>query len=134
MRNQIGIQFLIGLLWCSVLVFGKSSFVGEWQSRPNPVTGKPSITVNILASRNSLNGTVILVNPDGSKTEFTILRPELSGMVLRFQTNDAGAIFLWRMTLEQDGRAAILRGGDRRPAMRGQSGELLIEERVIKKR
>ncbi len=134
MKALISVPFLMGMLCCSVIASGNSKFVGEWQTRISPVTGKPSITVNVLANGNTFNGTVVFVNPDGTEIEMTLLSPELKGRTLTFQTNDGGMIYVWRMTLKLNGREGVLHGSDRRPAMRGQSGELVIEEPIVKKR
>ncbi|MBS1853115.1 MAG: hypothetical protein JST79_19600 [Acidobacteria bacterium] len=120
------------LLTLSVAVQAQTQFVGQWQTRTSPVTGKPTVTVNIAEKENSLNGTVILVNPDGTQRELPILSPEVGGKELQFHTDDEGATFDWRLTLKKGNRRAFLHGSDRRAAKGGQGGEMVIDEEVVK--
>lgn len=133
MKTVGGVALFGVLVTLSVAALAQTQFVGKWQTRTSPVTGKPTITVSITEKENSLNGSVVLVNPDGTQRELPILSPEVGGKELQFHTYDQGTTFDWRLTLKKGNRKACLHGSDRRPAKGGQSGEMVIDEEVVKK-
>jgi hypothetical protein len=126
------LSFLVALICLPLVALAQSQFVGKWQTKTSRVTGKPTITVNIVESENKLSGTVVLVNPDRSEMEMPILSSELKGETLEFETSLQGTPFDWRLTLKKGSREALLHGSDRRPSKGGQGGEMVIDEPVLK--
>jgi hypothetical protein len=133
MRTTINLSFLAAVICFSIVALAQSQFAGKWQTKTSRVTGKPTITVNIVESQNKLSGTVILVNPDRSDMEMPILSSELKGETLEFETNLQGTTFDWRLRLKKGSQEAVLHGSDRRPSKGGQGGEMVIDEDVVKK-
>jgi hypothetical protein len=133
MRTAINLSLLAVMICFSVVVLAESQFAGKWQTKTSRVTGKPTITVNIVETESKLSGTVVLVNPDRSEMEMPILSSELKGSALEFETKLQGTPFDWRLTLKKGGREAVLHGSDRRPSKGGQGGEMVIDEDVVKK-
>ena len=133
MRTAGSLSLLAAVIWFSVVALGQSRFVGKWQTKTSSMTGKSTITVNIVEAENKLSGTVILVNPDRSEMEMPILSPALKGETLEFETSLQGTPFDWRLSLKKGGREALLHGSDRRPSKGGQGGEMVIEEEVVKR-
>jgi hypothetical protein len=134
MRTMHSLSFLAVLICFSVVALAQSQFVGEWQTKTSRLTGKPTITVNMIESENKLSGTVVLVNPDRSEMEMPILSPALKGKTLEFETSLQGTPFDWRLTLKKGDASGFLHGSDRRPGKGGQGGEMVIEERVFKRK
>ena len=99
-------------------------FVGTWEIRKSPTTGRINLTVNIVQADDTVSGTVMFINPDGTTTELPISHPEFKGTALDFQTQDRDVIMHWSLTIG-NARGGILRGNEH---------ELLIEEEVKKKR
>jgi len=99
-------------------------FLGTWEIRKSPTTGRVNLTVNIVQSLDTLGGSVTFINPDGTTTQWPISRTELKGTVLDFQTLDHDAIMHWSLTVT-NARSGVLHGDE---------GELLIEEKVKRKR
>ena len=132
MKTICAISCLMIMVCSPVLACAQEHFVGKWQTRTNPRTGKPTITVSITASDKLLSGNVVLVNPNRTQIEVPILNPHVSENTLRFRTNDHGTIFDWWLTLENSGAKGVLHGADHRPAKGGQNGESVIEEDVFK--
>jgi VWFA-related protein len=85
---------------------------GTWQSKINPVTGKPSVTLHISASEGVAGGTIVLVNPDGGDLTSAILNPSsLAEKALTFTTTfQNGKTFSWHFQLARDGEKARLHG------------------------
>ena len=133
MRTLVSLSFLGVVICFSVVGLAQSQFIGKWQTRTSSISGKPTITVNVIEIEKKLSGTVVLVNPDRGQLEMPILNPQLKGETLEFETNLQGTPFDWRLTLKKGGREACLHGGDRRPSKGGHGGEMVIEEDVIKK-
>ena len=124
MRNAGAISYLAMIAWLSVSALAQNQFIGTWQGRISPASGKHSITVDIAVKEGRIGGTVVLVDGfDGSETESPIINPELSGSALKFETNVKDAIFNWELTLE----------GSREARLRGSYGHMLIDEHVVKK-
>jgi hypothetical protein len=125
MRNASLMRYVIMIACLSVSALAQDQFVGTWQARISPASGKHSITVNIVVNEGKVGGTLVLVDGiDGSETEAPIINPELSGKTLKFETNLKDAIFNWELTLKgrsQEGR------------LHGSYGHMLIDERVVKK-
>ncbi len=102
----------------------RAQFAGTWQSRINPATAKPDITLNLSVTEGIAGGTMVVVNQDGAKMTSAILNPELSGRMLRFDTAfDNGAKFSWHATLEKSGNQAKLQGN---------SGTVVVQELLSK--
>jgi hypothetical protein len=80
--------------------------------------------VNIVVKEGKIGGTVVLVDGfDGTETESPIIKPDLNGSALKFETNVKDAIFSWELTLK---------GSSREGRLRGSYGHMLIDERVYK--
>src|ERR1700680_2255850 len=131
MRTVSGLSFLAVVICFSVVALAQSQFAGKWQTKTSPVTGKRTITVNIIERENKLSGTVVLVNPDRTEMEMPILNPQLKGKTLEFETSLQGTPFDWRLTLKKGNASGLLHGTDRRPGKGGQGGEMVIEEHVV---
>ena len=114
-------------------------FLGTWEIRKSPTTGRANLTVNIIQGVDSVGGTVTFLNPDGTTTQWPISHTEFKGSTLMhslishtdfkgstldFQTGDHDAAMHWSLTVT-DPRSGVLRGDEH---------ALLIEERVKKKR
>lgn len=108
----------------SASALAQREFAGKWQTKISPTTGKHSITVNIVVKEGKIGGTVVVVNPpDGTEIEWPIVNPELSGRTLKFETSPKKGEFTWKLTLKAGGREGVLRG---------ITGHMLIDERVVK--
>ncbi len=119
MRTVSSLSFLAVVICFSVVALAQSQFAGKWQTKTSGVTGKPTITVNIMESANKLSGTVVLVNPDRSEIEMPILSPELKEKTLEFETNLQGTPFNWRLSLKNGNARGLLHGTDSRPGKGG---------------
>jgi len=140
MKRRTLFTFLVSLLLLSAAASAQlDRFVGTWELRKSPTTGKVDLTVNIVQSGDTISGTVTSLNPDGTTQQWPIAHTEFKGTTLTkslifhtqfkgttldFQTLDHDAIMHWSLTLT-NGRSGFLRG---------DQGELLIEEKVRKKR
>ena len=140
MKRRTLFVFLVSLLLLSSAASAQlERFVGTWGIRKSPTTGKVNLTVNIVQSGDTISGTVTFLNPDGTKTQWPIAHTEFRGTTLTkslifhtqfkgttldFQTLDHDATMHWSLTLT-NARSGFLRG---------DQGELLIEEKVSKKR
>jgi len=139
MKRRTLFTFLVSLLLLSTGASAQvERFVGTWEIRKSP-TGKVNLTVNIVQAGDTISGAVMFLNPDGTTTqspiahtEFRSIAPtkslifhtEFKGPKLDFQTLDHDAIMYWSLPLTNA----------RRGFLRGDYGELLIEEKVKKKR
>ena len=114
-------------------------FLGTWEIRKSPATGRVNLTVNIVQVADTISGTVKFINPNGTTTQWPITHTEFRGITqtrslvfntefkgprLDFQTLDQDAIMYWSLTLTNTARGFL----------RGDEHELLIEEKVKKKR
>ena len=114
-------------------------FVGVWEIRNNPATGRANLTVIIVPAGDTISGTIKFVNPDGTTIQCPISHPDFRGTTLRrslvfntdfkgptvdFQTQDHDAIMYWSLTLTTANRGFL----------RGDEHEVLIEEKVNKRR
>jgi len=114
-------------------------FVGAWEIRKNPTTGRANLTAIIVRAGDTVSGTINFVNPDGTTMHWPISHSEYRGATVRrslvfntdfkgptlnFQTGDHDAIMYWSLTLTNATRGFL----------RGDEHELLIEEKVKKKR
>jgi len=140
MKRRTLFTFLVSLLLLSTGASAQlEQFVGTWEIRKSPTTGRANLTVNIVQAGDKISGTVTFLNPDGTTTQWPIGRiefrgitrtkslvfhTEFKGTALDFQTLDHDAIMHWSLTLTNA----------RRGFLRGDEGELLIEEKVKKKR
>ena len=120
-----GLSLLLSL---TVAAFAQSQVAGKWQTKIAPVTGKPTITINIIENGKKLRGTVVFVRPNGTQDDLPIIDPEVSENLLKFHT-EAPFSFDWRLTLRKSRRTAMLHGNDRP----GEGGEMVIEWRMWKK-
>jgi hypothetical protein len=92
----------------SGIAHSQSQFAGKWQARISPASGKHSITVNIVVKEGKIGGTLVLVDGmDGSEIESPINNPELSGGMLKFETNLKDAVFSWELTLKGGAERAV---------------------------
>ena len=98
-------------------------FVGTWEIRQNPTTGRVNLTVNIVQAGETIRGTVTFINPDGTTMQWPISNPEFKGTSLNFQTLDHDTVTHWSLTLI-NAKSGVLHGNEH---------ELLIEEKVKKK-
>jgi hypothetical protein len=120
------LHFLAALILFSITAVAQSEiFAGTWQIRKSPITGKINLSVNIVQQGETLSGTVVFVNPDGTTFQLPIAKTELKGDTLDFQTLDRDATMHWHLTVARDARQGVLKGSDH---------EMLIEEKVTKKR
>jgi len=140
MKRRTLLAFLVTLLLFSTAAFAQlEQFVGTWEIRKSPTTGRVNLTVNIVQSGDTVSGTVTFLNPDGTTTQWPITHSEFRGATLTkalifhtefkgtrldFQTLDHDAIMQWSLTLTNAGRGFL----------RGDEGELGIEEKVKKRR
>jgi hypothetical protein len=114
-------------------------FFGTWEIRKSPTTGRVNLTVNIVQGADTISGTVKFINPNGTTTQWPITHTEFRGITqtrslvfnsefkgprLDFQTLDHDAIMYWSLTLTNTTRGFL----------RGDEHELLIEEKVKKRR
>ena len=114
-------------------------FLGTWEIRKSPGTGRVNLTVNIVQVADTISGTVKFINPNGTTTQWPVTHTEFRGIAqtrslvfntefkgsrLDFQTLDQDAIMYWSLTLTNTARGFL----------RGDEHELLIEEKVKKKR
>ncbi len=122
----VGVIIWVTVVAClSISALAQDQFVGKWQTRISPVTGKHSITVNIAAKEGKIGGAVVLVSPpDGSEIEWPIVNAVINGKALTFETGPETDKFTWKLTLRNGGRKGLLRGSGR---------HMLIEEPVVKK-
>ena len=125
MRN-VGVMSYVTVVAClSVSALAQDQFVGTWQARISPATGKHSITVNIVVKEGKIGGTVVLVDGfNGNETESPIINPELGARTLKFETSPKDDE-IWKLTVKKGGREGLLHGS---------MGHMLIDERVVKKR
>lgn len=100
-------------------------FVGTWQIRKSPLTGKVNLTVNIVQTGETLSGAVTFVNPDGTTSQMPIAKPEIKGDTLDFQTLDHDMTMYWSLRVGKNARRGILKASEH---------EMLIEEKVKKKK
>jgi hypothetical protein len=140
MKRRALFTFLVSLLLLSTAASAQlERFVGTWEIRKSPTTGKVNLTVNIVQSGDTISGTVTFLNPDGTTTQSPIAHTEFKGITktqslvfntefkgprLDFQTGDHDDIMYWCLTLTSATRGFL----------RGDEHELLIEEKVRKKR
>jgi len=124
MRTRRNALVFVVILTLPIFAAAQSEFSGKWQTITSPVTGKHSITVNIVVNEGKFIGTVILVSPDRSEIESPILNPQLTGKTLKFQTVVKKDTFEWCLTLDKENSGAL----------HGSVGEMVIDERVIKQR
>ena len=103
----------------------QSQFAGSWHTKISSVTGKHSITVNIIVNEGTFGGSVVLLNPDGSEIESEIFNTKLSGQILEFETKLRNDVFDWRLTLQK---------GNKKGLLHGSIGEMVIDEQVVKQR
>jgi hypothetical protein len=113
--------FLLATLTFSAA--SQAQFAGKWQSKISPVTGKHSITVNIVVNEGKFSGTVILVSPDASEIESEVSNAKLRGENLEFETKFGNGVFDWRLTLQKGNGEGLLHGS---------IGEMVIDERVVR--
>ncbi|HYM78193.1 MAG TPA: hypothetical protein VE377_19620 [Candidatus Dormibacteraeota bacterium] len=114
-------------------------FLGTWEIRKSPATGRVNLTVNIIQGADTIGGTVTFLNPDGTTTQWPITHTEFRGITqtrslvfntefkgprLDFQTLDHDAIMYWSLTITNTTRGFL----------RGDEHELAIEEKVKKNR
>jgi hypothetical protein len=114
-------------------------FLGTWEIRKNPTTGRANLTVNIVQGADTISGTVKFVNPNGTTTEWPITHGEFKGITqtrsfvfntefkgprLDFQTLDHETVMYWSLTLTNRTRGFL----------HWDEHELLIEEKVRKKK
>jgi hypothetical protein len=125
--KSVDIIICVTVVAClSFSALAQDQFVGKWQARISPATGKHSITVNIVAKEGKIGGAVVLVSPpDGSEVEWPIVNSGISGRTLTFETGPETEKFIWKLNLKNGGREGLLHGSGR---------HMLIEERVVKKR
>jgi len=122
-RSLLLIAFLVGL---SSLAIGQTQFAGKWHTKKSSVTGKHSITVNVVVHDGKASGEVVLVNPpDGNEIHSDMLNADPRGDTLEFETKLNNDTFYWRLTLEEGNRRGLLHGSIR---------EMLIDEKVLKGR
>jgi hypothetical protein len=121
----VGVIICVTVVAClSVSALAQDQFVGKWQARISPATGKHSITVNIVAKEGKIGGAVVLVSPpDGSEIEWPIVNSGISGKTLTFETGPETDKFIWKLTLKNGGRKGLLHGSGR---------HMLIDEPVVK--
>lgn len=99
-------------------------FVGTWQVQKSSLTGRSNLTVNIIATGDVLNGTVVFVNPDTTSFQVPISNTKIEGNVLSFETVDHDTIMRWSLEVAANSRRGVLKGS---------AGHMLIEEKVKKK-
>ena len=140
MKRYMRLTFLLSvLLLATTTVAQLEQFLGTWEIRKSPTTGRANLTVTIVRAGDTIGGTVTFLNPDGTTTQRPIAHTEFrgttitkslvshtefKGTTLDFQTGDHDAIMHWSLTLTHAESGFL----------RGDQGELLIEEKVKKQR
>ena len=140
MKHRMRFALLLPLLLLATTAFAQTEqFLGTWEIRKSPTTGKVNLTVTIVRAGDTIGGTVTFLNPDGTTTQWLIVHTEFKGTTatkslvfnteftgdkLDFQTLDHDATTHWSLTLT-NARSGFLRGDE---------GHLLIEEKVKKKK
>jgi hypothetical protein len=126
MRAGLRLSTVLLLIVSSgILVAQSADFVGVWEIGKNPATGRANITLDIQRSDESLGGTMIFVNPDGSLLNAVIEKAAIAGPMLSFETMLGNEPFYWSLTLSRSGQSAVLKGNQR---------EMLVEEKATKKK
>ena len=126
LRRLLRLHLLPTLMLFSLAAIAQSEiFVGTWQIRKSPITGKVNLSVTIVHQGENLSGTVVFGDPDGPTFEMPILKAEIKGDTLDFQTLDRGDPMDWHLTVKSNTRRGVLKGSEH---------EMLIEEKVTKKR
>ena len=140
MKRCMRLAFLLSVLLLATTALAQlEQFLGTWERRKSPTTGRVNLTVTIVRAGDTIGGTVTFLNPDETTTQWPIAHTEFrgttvtkslvshtefKGTTLGFQTLDHDAIMHWSLTLTHA----------RNGFLRGDQGELLIEEKVKKKR
>ncbi len=113
---------LIAIL--SLCSLAQSQFVGSWQTKISPATGKHLFTFTISHSDGAITGTMILVDPvNGSETTSEISDAKSSAQTLTFTTKVRNDTFDWQLAVKKGSRGGLLHGSMR---------EMVIDERVFK--
>jgi hypothetical protein len=99
-----------------------STVVGKWQTK----SGASKEIILTVAQKETLRGSLLLVNPKGTSSELPLVNPVLAGNVLNFRTVDQGTTMEWKLTISSRGKKARLQGFDRRPGKFGKDGEMSI--------
>ena len=139
MKPCARLTFILSVLLLAATALAQlEQFLGTWETRKSPTTGKANLTVTIVRAGDTIGGTVTFLNPDGTATQLPIAHTEFrgtavtkslvshtefKGATLDFQSLDHDAVMYWSLTLTQP----------RRGFLRGDQGELLIEEKVKKR-
>ena len=140
MKGCMRLTSLLSILLLTTTALAQSDqFLGTWEIRKSPDTGRANLTVTIVRAGDGIGGTVTFLNQDRTTTQLSMAHTQFRGITqtrslvfnsdfkgprLDFQTLDHDAIMYWSLTLTQP----------RRGFLRGDYGELLIEEKVKKKK
>ena len=123
MRTMHSFTLLVLVVGLSSFSVAQQQFVGKWQTKVSPATGKHLFTLNIEVKGGKIGGTIVLVDPvDGSEIPSGILNAELSGETLEFESKVRNDTFNWRLTLK----------GHKRGLLHGSMREMVIDEPVLK--
>ena len=139
MKRRTLLTFLVSLLLFSTAAFAQlERFVGTWEIRKNPTTGRVNLTVKLVQAGDTISGTVTFLNPDETTTQWPIIHTEFRGTTLtkslRFNTEFKGTRLDFQ-TLDHDEimQLSLTLTNARSGFLRGDQGELGIEEKVRKK-
>lgn len=123
MRTMHSFAVLVLVIGFSSLSVAQQQFVGQWQTKVSPATGKHLFTLNIEVKEGKIGGSIVLVDPvDGREIKSGILNAELSGETLEFESKVGNDTFNWRLTLKSH-KKGLLHGSMR---------EMVIDEPVVK--
>ena len=119
--------YVLGVVFLLVIVAVAQSqiFAGTWHTPKSRLTGRANLSAKLVQLPETLSGSVIFVNPDGTILELPITKPEIKGNTLDFQTIDHGSTTYWSLTVTKNFRKGILKGSQH---------EMLIEEKVQRDR
>ena len=125
----------LGLIVCILAAnLAHAQFAGNWQTPPALATGKPIYTVHILERDNQISGTLIQVFPNGTQQASPLLKPEVKGGTLLFQTQGRDTTFYWRLIPKKSSRRGTLHGVEGPTAAGQRSGEMEIDFPVTNSR
>jgi hypothetical protein len=111
----------------------RAQFSGTWHSEVVPALKRPIITIKITEDGLNISGTMVMVFPNGSAHELSLIGPTVDQRALRFKTEDNGAVFDWSLTRTSSYRGRL--HGFEEPAREGQrSGEMVIDWPLTKYR
>ena len=115
----------LGVLFCALVAVPagcQSRFDGTWQTRVSEITHKAAIAVRIKSTEGKIDGSMTLLNPDGTEMNVPMLHPVFHSDVLEYQTDIKGT-FYWSLTLKGGSKARL----------HGSFHEMIVDEPVTRR-